>query len=419
MCTDRGLLFDENEVCIGYNLFMIREEYNIVIIGAGASGLMLAAQLDLKGAPGIILEGSSVPGSKLLMSGGGHCNITHGGSIKDFLYAYGDAGQALRRCLYRHSNLELAKWLDARGVDLADENGDPLDMSEGPKALDGAGRIFPASMKSRDVLDAFTAEASRNGWQIRTGAKVSGLESADGWKLSLTDGEVIKARSVVIAPGGITYPETGSDGSVLKMLKALGISIKEPRPALAPVYVEDYPYADLAGISLPDVTVTVFGNDASCTCKGKAAVMKGDMLFTHEGFSGPAVLNVSGYAEAGEKIRFSYNKELSGLPKRMQRVLTDRARGDSGDIRTTALASLLDHDDFIVKSIDRRGMVTAGGVALTDMDMRTMSVRGFDGLYVIGEALEAYGITGGYNLQLCWSTAAAAADDLRQSEETE
>ena len=97
---------------------MNKEVYEIIVIGGGASGLMLAANLDLGGAPGLVLEGSSALGSKLLMSGGGHCNITHGGSVKDFVYAYGSEGQALRRCLYRHSNLELARWLTGRGIEL-------------------------------------------------------------------------------------------------------------------------------------------------------------------------------------------------------------------------------------------------------------------------------------------------------------
>ena len=157
---------------MGYNLFMAKEEYDIVIIGAGASGLMLAANLNLNGSRGVILEGSSRAGSKLLMSGGGHCNITHGGSIKDFINAYGSGGQALRRCLYKHSNLELANWLISHGIELADENGDPVDASYGTGGMDSAGRIFPASMKARDVLDVLCNETDWNGWQTVTDAKV-------------------------------------------------------------------------------------------------------------------------------------------------------------------------------------------------------------------------------------------------------
>ena len=200
---------------------------------------------------------------------------------------------------------------------------------------------------------------------------------------------------------------------MFEMLDDLGLDINEPRPALAPVYVEDYPYAELSGISIPDVTVIAFNSDAACTCKGKAAKMKGDLLFTHEGLSGPVILNISKYAEPGELIRLCYNKELHELPRRMQRILRERSRGLLGDVRTNVLASLLDHDDFTVTGVDEHGMVTAGGVSLDEIDMRTMAAKRFDGLYVIGEALDADGITGGYNLQLCWSTACTCADDLR------
>jgi len=370
---------------------------DVAVIGGGASGLMLAANLDIGDAVGIVLEGSAVLGSKLLMSGGGHCNITHGGSIKDFINAYGNEGQALRRCLYSHSNTELMKWFEGIGIELNDEDG----------------RVFPASMRARDILDALIGEAASNLWQIETGTKVVSLIKDDDWVIRLENGFEFRSRNIVIACGGITYPETGSDGSMHGLLAELGIGVSELRPALAPVYVRDYPYAELAGVSLSDVAVTAFGSDAATTCKGKAARMTGDILFTHDGFSGPAILNISKFAEAGEKIRLSYNKELEELPKRMQRILKDRARGESGDVKTKLLASLLDHDDFTVDRVDERGMVTAGGVKLDEIDMKTMQVKQFDGLYVIGEALDADGITGGYNLQMCWSTACTCADDLR------
>ena len=388
--------------------------YEITVIGGGASGLMLAANLDLMGSRGVVLEGSSCIGSKLLISGGGRCNITHGGQARDFVSAYGDAGRALRRCLYKHNNLELAKWFDGHGVTLADEDGVSLDLSRGMKALEEAGRIFPASMKAKDVLDALRDEAASNLWQIETDAKVCGLRETDGiWETTLENGYELRARNVVIAAGGVTYPETGSDGSMLEILEDLGLEINEPRPALAPVYVEEYPYAELAGISVPDVTVVTFRNDEAREGSARSAKMKGDLLFTHEGFSGPVILNISRYAEPDGKIRLIYNKEMAELPRRMQGALRDRARGPLGNVKTNLLTSLLGQDDFTVERVDERGMVTAGGVALSEVDMASMRVKRFDGLYVIGEALDADGITGGYNLQMCWSTACACADDLR------
>lgn len=396
---------------------MNKPVYDIVIIGGGASGLMFAARYDLNGASGLVLEGSSHLGSKLLMSGGGHCNITHGGSIKDFVHAYGSSGAALRRCLYRHSNIELARWLVSHGVELADENGEPVDPSYGSGSMDSAGRIFPASMKSKDVLDALIGEASWNGWQIETDVKVCGLRKKENWEITLLNGYELWAKNVVAASGGITYPETGSDGSMLEMIEDLGVDINEPRSALAPVYVEDYPYADLSGVSIQDVTVVAFGSDDARSDdarsgKGRTAKMKGDLLFTHEGLSGPVILNISKYARPGELIRLCYNKELSELPRRMQSILRERSRGKLGDVRTNVLAAFLNQDDFIVSRVDERGMVTAGGVSLEEVDTQTMNLKRLPGLYVIGEALDVDGITGGYNLQMCWSTASAAAEAI-------
>lgn len=379
-----------------YNTNMSDKSFGIVIIGAGASGLMLAANLDLGCRSGVILEGTSSIGSKLLMSGGGRCNITHGGSIKDFVSAYGESGPLLRKCLYKHNNTELAAWLENLGVETADEGG----------------RIFPASMKARDVLDAFIGEAASNMWQIETDAKVCGIQKgADGcWGIELADRGMISARNVVIASGGITYPETGSDGSMFKMLKAIGLAINEPRSALAPIYVDEYPYKELSGVSVQDVSVAIYDGAQKIT----SPRMSGDLLFTHEGFSGPAVLNVSGYAKKGDILSISYNKELEELPRSLQKVLENRARGESGDVRTKTLTSLLEHDDFVISKVSDRGMVTRGGVMLDELDMHTMECKSFDNLYVIGEALDADGITGGYNLQMCWSTACACADDLRE-----
>ncbi len=378
-----------------YNMIMSDKSFDIVIIGAGASGLMLAANLDLGCRSGVILEGSSSIGSKLLMSGGGRCNITHGGSIKDFVSAYGESGPLLRKCLYKHNNTELAACLENLGVETAGEDG----------------RVFPASMKAKDVLDAFIGEVASNMWQIETDAKVCGIQKgADGcWEIELADRGMISTRNVVIASGGITYPETGSDGSMFKILKALGLAIKDPRPALAPIYVVDYPYKELSGVSVPDVSVAIYDGAQKIT----SPRMRGDLLFTHEGFSGPAVLNVSGYAKEGDILSIGYNKELKELPRSLQKVLENRARGESGDVRTKTLTSLLEHDDFVISKVSDRGMVTRGGVMLDELDMHTLECKNFDNLYVIGEALDADGITGGYNLQMCWSTACTCADDLK------
>ena len=372
-------------------------KYDCIIIGGGASGLMLAAVLKVNN--GLIVEGTHRLGTKMLMSGGGRCNITHDGSIKDFVDCYGRAGHVLRKCLYRHSNLELIEWLNSSGISTVSENG----------------RIFPASMKASDIVDFLIAKARKNGWEISYDNKVNCIAQKDGhWivKGNADDNRHYMTDNVVIATGGITYPKTGSDGSMFETLRKLGISIVEPRSVLAPIYVRDYPYADLSGVSVSSVTVTAFSSDAANTCKGKAARMTGDVLFTHNGFSGPVILNISKYAESGEIIRINYNRSLDELPRSFRRCLEDRARGPGGDIKTSRLTALLEADDFVVESVGKNGMVTSGGIDLDELNAATMEFKRYPGLFAIGEAIDADGITGGYNLQMCYSTACAVADYL-------
>lgn len=385
--------------------------YDCIIIGGGASALMLAARLDVRNMPGggLIIEKTGKCGTKLLMSGGGRCNITHGGSIKDFLSCYGNSGPRLRKCLYRHSNLDLASWLEENGISLADEKGNPVYSRD----LGDAGRVFPSSHKASDILDLLLEKSESNGWEIRTDTEVYGLcQCDDGWDVKVSPSAEITSKNVIVASGGITFPETGSDGSVLQILEDLGVSIVGPRSSLAPVYVDHYPYEELSGISLDDVTVTVFEPGESGSHGRMAARMTGSMLFTHRGFSGPVILNTSRHAEPGGALSLSYGKAMEDLPKRMQKALESRSRGPSGDIRTSVLAGLLISDDFTISSVDENGMVTAGGISLDEIDTATMQLKRFPGLYAIGEAIDADGITGGYNLQMCWSTASAAADAL-------
>lgn len=403
--------------------------YDYIITGGGASALMLAARLDLnalhgsgrgsgRSPRGLILEKTERPGTKLLMSGGGRCNITRGGSVKDFVKAYGAAGPRLRKCLYRHNNIEFAEWLEDNGISLADEKGGEVHSWD----LSGTGRIFPASMKASDILRLLIGKAGSNGWEIRKGAQVYGLtrdEETGSWTVKASPAETFSARAVVIASGGITFPETGSDGSMFDIIRELGIEVTELRSALAPVYVEGYPYESLSGISIRDVSVTVFSpspgeGHAGGSTGGyrKTAAMTGDLLFTHRGFSGPVILNISRYAVPGSVLRIRYGNHPDDLPKRLVRILEDRSRGPSGDIRTGTFAALLDSDDFKVTNIDENGMVTAGGISLDEIDTATMQLRRYPGLYAVGEVIDADGITGGYNLQMCWSTASAAAGSL-------
>lgn len=424
--------------------------YDCIVIGAGASGLFYAAADSLKnGACGnkLILEKTQRPGQKLLMSGNGMCNITHGGSIKDFIIHYGDHGKLIRSCLYRYNNLELRQMMEALGI--------PTEERED-------GKVFPGSMKVSTVLEALLKEIRGGGWELRCSAEVKGIckagagkdsgisksgacddsgiskdraggDSSYGYSVSITlaDGTVLMTRKLVIATGGASYPATGSDGTFYDVLRSdLGLDISKPRPALTPVFVQDFSYEDLSGVSFDDVIVTA--GDHS---------VRGPMLITHKGFSGPAILHISQYVQPGDELRINF------LPDEYPEDIADRLKEDQpGNSTGTAnyIASMHSLPKAFVKKLlkepDRKistlsgkdidaitsyltdcvysvsgtggwndAMVTAGGVALDQIDMKTMRIKtiGCD-IRVIGEALDVNGDTGGYNLQFAYSSALAA-----------
>lgn len=388
-----------------------QRRYNRIIIGAGAAGLFYAAR-DTSSGPKLILEKTSRPGQKLLMSGSGMCNITHGGSIKDFPAHYGPAGSKIRSCLYRHSNLELMKFLKDGGI--------PLEERED-------GKVFPASRKAGDILDFLLAKAASNGYEIRCSCPASDISSLT--EMLAANDDCITGR-LIIATGGASYPATGSDGTFLDIIKEeLGIEITQLKPALAPVYVQEYPYADISGVSFDDVLITCGGHKS-----------RGPMLLTHKGLSGPGILHISQYAKAGEKLHISFlphsNTELVlqklkadqpsnsrgaanyisrefGLPKAFAATIFSNpaAKLSSLSLRELeAAAKMLTDMVFDISGTGgwNEAMVTAGGVSLKEISTKNMSLTSCPYIQVIGEALDVNGDTGGYNLQFAYSSAMAA-----------
>ena len=364
---------------------MMKKVYDVIIVGAGAAGLMCAANLQVN--KGLIIDQSDKPGKKLLLSGGGRCNITHGGSIKNFVSCYGDNGRIIRTCLYKHNNDTLVNFLESAGIRVLE---------------DEEGRIHPESEKAQDVLNLLLAKAKNNGWEIHTDYIISSLLELQG----LSD-------NIVIACGGITYPNTGSDGSLYNLLRdELGLNLIQPRSALAPISVKEYPYGELSGITMHDVEVTIGTGK-------KAHRLAGDVLLAHNNLTGPAILNISRYAVPGETLRINWIPgssapldDADNLPKRFRQLITNRAMTDKGSISTNKLASLLTSDTFEIEGCSDNGMVTAGGISLDCVDLKTMSIKNQPGFYAIGEVLDIDGNTGGYNLQFCWSSACTAAEAI-------
>lgn len=395
-------------------------EYNCIIVGAGAAGLFYTAADETEGRK-LIIEKTSRPGQKLLMSGNGMCNITHGGSIKDFIAHYGDKGAKIRTCLYKHSNLELMQFMENAAVPL----------TERPD-----GKLFPASMRAADVLDALLAKAYRNGFAFLYDCAVTGIDegskgnASDGVCISLSDGRTLRTQKLVIATGGASYPATGSDGSFMEVLKRdLDIKTTALKPALAPVFVENYPYSDLSGISFNDVTVSCGGHTE-----------RGPMLLTHKGFSGPAILHISQYVKPGAQLTINYLPEQNiadvyrtirddqpanskgianylavqfGLPKAFAEKLfsaPSRKLSSIGHKELENIVHLMMDRKHTVSGTGgfKEAMVTAGGVSLEEMNLKNMSLIKYPCIHVIGEALDINGDTGGYNLQFAYSSARAA-----------
>lgn len=408
--------------------------YDVIIIGAGASGLLTAARLDLSNRSGLILEATHSPGTKLRMSGAGHCNFTHEGAIKEMVSGYGDQGKKVRKILYKYNNQAFVEFLESQGI---------------PSHSRDGGRIFPQSENSQEVLDTLLTLSQENNFALKKGFRVQSIQSTSTppsrWQLTCENGATFQTRNLVIATGGKSYPSTGSNGRMWEILtRDLSVGITPPRPALAPITVENYPYTELSGLSFENVVLSI-------TAPGrKIQRSQGGLLFTHHQFSGPAALNISAAAQVSNTLHINYLPKISreeltdtlhqilnrvkgnpaseiasrlGLPKRfcqgillrtLGRDITQDSISSPEGLSPKRISALLQDDSFRVSALPdwNKAMATAGGIVLSQMKPATLEFRDYPGLYAVGEALDVLGITGGYNLQFAFSSASAAAEDL-------
>ena len=396
-----------------------KTKYETIIVGAGAGGLYCAAALS----DALVLEKTKRPGTKLLMAGNGQCNVTHGGSIKEFLKYYGDKGKKIRSVLQKHSNVELCRYLESLGIPLLERED---------------GKIFPKSMDAHDVLEGLLTKTA----QILFEEEVTAILKDEEFFEVLTDKGRYNCTNLVIATGGCSYPTTGSDGKMLKILERdFGIEIVPPKPALTPVFVENYRFEELSGISFKDAGIIIYDGES------RVHQDTGDLLLTFKNFSGPVIINNSRYIKTGMTIELNFpgnisyqdllaqlknncpgnNKSVAGyisedlsLPKRFAKLIADnlgigeKKLSQLGGAEMKELAKALTAQKFIVSGLAgfKEAMVTAGGVALDEVDLKTMESKRYPGLFFIGEVLDVDGDTGGYNLQFAYSSAMAAADKI-------
>lgn len=395
----------------------------VVVIGAGAAGMMAAIFAASRGAEVLLLERTSDGGRKIALSGGGRCNLLPA-RLDERRYVTDSSPNALRKIVRSWPHREQVAFFECDlGIRLVEEDGD---------------KLFPAGGRARDVRDGLLAFAADRGVSVRMGAVVTGLSpSGGGWSVELGGQGSVSAHAVVVATGGLSFPETGSDGLGLGLLKGLGHDIVQTYPALTPVTARPAPFGELAGISL-SATVTA-------RSKARNAEAHGGFLFTHRGYSGPAVLDVShvvsrsmaerrdravllvrwkGLSDADwdELLRPRGTRTVAAavraeLPERLAMALLERAR-----VEPTRALSHMPRDErlrlltaltcFELPWTGDGGYaaaeVTGGGVSLSDVSPATLESRKRPGLFICGEVLDAFGPIGGYNFLWAWVTGRAA-----------
>lgn len=405
----------------------------VVVIGAGAAGTIAAIFAASSGAETLLLERTTDGGRKILMSGGGRCNILPA-VVHESRFVTDSSPHTLRKVLRSWPLHEQIAFFEG-------EAGIPL-MEETESA-----KLFPRSESARDVRDRLLALARARGVSIETDALVTGFALADnGWQITRQGGPSLQADAVIVATGGLSVPGTGSDGLGLSIVETLGHTINPTYPALTPLTATvrltpnitgGSPFAVLAGISLP-VTLTARAGTLKSTSTG-------GFLFTHNGYSGPAVLDVShvavrSRAEMGSPARLVVswtslndkdwesalgprgsrtvlNAVAAQLPRRLAEALIECV---GIDLRRTLSQLTRDERLRLIDILVRgelpwsghegysKAEVTGGGVRLSEIDPKTMESKLHKGLFLCGEMLDAFGPIGGYNFLWAWATGRAA-----------
>lgn len=400
---------------------------DIMIIGGGAAGFFAAANLDSSHVKDgiLLLEAGNRLMTKVRISGGGRCNVTHHEfDIRRLSEYYPRGGRELKGAFSRFQPRDLIAWLRDRGV---------------ATKIESDGRIFPVSDDSGTVIHCLREQAKRQGTRILTGKQVKTLTCSDeGFTAECSGGETLSSRYILIA--------TGSHPSGYALAKAMGHSIVPPVPSLFTFKISDVRLEKLAGVSFSQVGLQL-------RCGGRTVKQQGALLITHWGLSGPAILKCSAWAarelhecdyqghisidfapaETEETVRATLEKllgehpekALSGLtlpwfPKRYWRQLTEQICGSGircAEVSRKMLALLVNEIrradfSFSGKSTNKDEFVTAGGVELREVDFATMESKFHPGLFFAGEILNVDGVTGGFNFQNAWTTAFLCASTI-------
>lgn len=417
---------------------------NVIVVGGGAAGIYAALGARDAGADVTLYERNDRIGIKILISGGGKCNITHDAPPRDIEHGFvRREARFLRFALHELTAHDVVADMHEQGVETYTRDN---------------GRVFPKSGRAEDVLIAFETMLARAGARVVANARVDGLIVSDDRVEAVTiEGRDVPAEAVVIATGGMSYRKVGTTGDGIAWARLLGLVIEPVRAALAPIYFPSPPPSDWQGVALRDVEFAVDAGASTERIRAASIPLswRDDILLTHRGLSGPAVLEVSRAAALAREYgaqpqlivdlapdatadelaqRWSARVAASGrsevqsfvegfVPRALVpyvleaaglaagRRASDVTRGE----RTSLLATIKRWRVGIVGEVPMdRGEVTAGGVSLDEIDPRTMGARRVGGLFVAGEALDIAGSVGGYNLQAAFSTGWVAGRSAAQ-----
>ncbi|MBM3749675.1 MAG: aminoacetone oxidase family FAD-binding enzyme [Acidimicrobiia bacterium] len=387
----------------------------VVVIGAGAAGLVAATFARSTGQPVRLLERTSDGGRKILISGGGRCNILPSSLQPERFIT--DSPAHLMRGLLR-------SWpLTEQRTFFENEVGIPLALES------DTGKLFPKSNRARDVRDGLVDLATRRGVEIQYDTTVNGLRRSpgEGWQIETSRGP-LTATAVILATGGLSVPQTGSDGTGLRIAQDLGHGMHPFYPALTPLTGGMPGGADLAGISLP-VRIRAKGD-------GRTRETAGGFLFTHRGYSGPSVLDISDMvtkttsevflrvswtdrteSQWRDEIAATTGRVASVVARHLPERLAEALCADAGlppdrrgpELRREERLALIERLTAYALPLTgnegyKRAEVTGGGVALTDIHSRTLESVRHPGLFMCGEMLDAFGPIGGYNFAWAWAT---------------
>jgi predicted Rossmann fold flavoprotein len=412
------------------------QKKRVIVIGAGAAGMMAAGRAAEKGASVLLLEKMPTPGRKILISGKTRCNLTNTKELEDFISAYGVNGRFLYGAFHQFFRDDLLEFMRRYGVETKDERG---------------GRVFPASDNAADVVRAVSTYLNEFGVELRTGIKVNGINMSNGKVTGVRTAKGdFQAEAVILATGGSSFPSTGSTGDGYTIAAEAGHSIVKLRPGLVPLIVEEVDLAkNMQGVSLKNVSLTAYRCrseeiDSPRAWKHIIDTRQGEMMLTHFGLGGPLTLLMSlEIVDALEDgpvsvaIDLKPGLKLDQLQLRLQRdfdtfskrtfksilkellphkmiepvaklsgIQADKPGHQINARERNELAVLVKSIRFNIKGALPLGsaMVTAGGVSLKEIDPQTMASKLIGGLYFCGEVMDIDADTGGFNLQAAFST---------------